>query len=45
VIACIPSFGADPDGAAAYHDTADTLGFLVEGVEPPDRMPPAEFSM
>ena len=38
VIARIHSFGADRDGAAAYYDTADTLGFLVEAVEPPARM-------
>jgi hypothetical protein len=34
-IACIHSFGADRDGAAAYYDTTDTLGFLIEAVEPP----------
>lgn len=43
VIARIHSFGADGDGAAAYYDTADTLGFLVEAVEPPVQMPPADF--
>ena len=43
VIARIQSFGADGDGAAAYFDTADTLGFLVEAVEPPVRMPPTDF--
>jgi hypothetical protein len=36
----IHSFGADGDGAAAYFDTEDALGFLVEAVEPPSRMPP-----
>jgi methylmalonyl-CoA/ethylmalonyl-CoA epimerase len=43
VIARIHSFGADGDGAAAYFDTADTLGFLVEAVEPPVQMPPTDF--
>jgi methylmalonyl-CoA/ethylmalonyl-CoA epimerase len=43
-IARIQSFGADGDGAAAYYDTADTLGFLVEAVEPPARMPPTDFT-
>jgi methylmalonyl-CoA/ethylmalonyl-CoA epimerase len=42
-IARIHSFGADRDGAAAYYDTADTLGFLVEAVEPPARMPAPDF--
>jgi hypothetical protein len=45
VIARIHSFGADGDGAAAYYDTADPLGFLVEAVEPPARMPPTDFIM
>lgn len=45
VIARIHSFGADGDGAAAYYDTADTLGFLVEAVEPPARMPAPDFTM
>jgi methylmalonyl-CoA/ethylmalonyl-CoA epimerase len=45
VIARIHSFGADGDGAAAYYDTADPLGFLVEAVEPPARMPPTDFTM
>ena len=44
VIARIHSFGADGDGAAAYYDTADTLG-LVEAVEPPARMPAPDFTM
>jgi methylmalonyl-CoA/ethylmalonyl-CoA epimerase len=42
-IARIHSFGAASDGAAAYYDTADALGFLVEAVEPPSRMPPTDF--
>ena len=42
-IARIHSFGAAGDGAAAYYDTADALGFLVEAVEPPLRMPPTDF--
>jgi hypothetical protein len=44
-IARIHSFGADGDGAAAYYDTADALGFLVEAVEPPARMPAPDFTM
>jgi glyoxalase/bleomycin resistance protein/dioxygenase superfamily protein len=45
VIARIHSFGAAGDGAAAYYDTADTLGFLVEAVEPPAEMPPTDFTL
>src|SRR6516165_5946459 len=45
VIARIHSFGADRDGAAAYYDTADKLGFLVEAVEPPARMPTPDFTI
>jgi hypothetical protein len=45
VIARIHSFGAALDGAAAYFDTADALGFLVEAVEPPAAMPPADFTL
>jgi hypothetical protein len=44
-IARIHSFGAAGDGAAAYYDTAAALGFLVEAVEPPSRMPPTDFSL
>ena len=44
-IARIHSFGAAGDGAAAYYDTADALGFLVEAVEPPSQMPPTEFTL
>ena len=44
-IARIHSFGADGDGAAAYYDTTDALGFLVEAVEPPSRMPPTDFTL
>jgi hypothetical protein len=44
-VARIHSFGADGDGAAAYFDTADSLGFLVEAVEPPKQMPPVDFSL
>jgi len=32
-------FGAAGDGAYAYFDTVHDLGFLVEAVEPPERMP------
>jgi hypothetical protein len=45
VIARIHSFGGDRDGAAAYYDTADALGFLVEAVEPPARMPAPDFTL
>ena len=45
VISRIHSFRSDRDGAAAYYDTADTLGFLVEAVEPPARMSAPEFTM
>jgi hypothetical protein len=45
VVARIHSFGAGGDGAAAYFDTADALGFLVEAVEPPKQMPPVDFSL
>ena len=45
VIARIHSFGAAGDGAAAYYDTAEALGFLVEAVEPPSAMPPTDFTM
>jgi methylmalonyl-CoA/ethylmalonyl-CoA epimerase len=44
-IARIHSFGAAGDGAAAYYDTAEALGFLVEAVEPPARMLPTDFNL
>jgi methylmalonyl-CoA/ethylmalonyl-CoA epimerase len=44
-IARIHSFGTGGDGAAAYYDTAEALGFLVEAVEPPSRMPPTDFTL
>ena len=44
-IARIHSFGAAGDGAAAYYDTADSLGFLVEAVEPPSEMPAVDFTL
>jgi len=44
-IARIHSFGAAGDGDAAYYDTADALGFLVEAVEPPGRMPAPDFTV
>jgi hypothetical protein len=44
-IARIHSFGAADDGAAAYFDTTDVLGFLVEAVEPPARMPATDFTL
>jgi methylmalonyl-CoA/ethylmalonyl-CoA epimerase len=45
VIARIHSFGAAGDGAAAYYDTTEALGFLVEAVEPPAAMPPTDFAL
>jgi len=42
-VARIHSFGQAGDGAAAYFDTADALGFYVEAVDPPARMPPTDF--
>jgi hypothetical protein len=44
-IARIHAFGAAGDGAAAYYDTADALGFLVEAVEPPREMPAVSFTL
>ena len=44
-IARIHSFGKGDDGAAAYYDTADPLGFLVEAVEPPAEMPSTDFTL
>lgn len=43
-IARVHAFGAAGDGVAAYYDTADALGFLVEAVEPPNEMPPVDFT-
>ena len=43
-IARIHSFGADGDGSAAYFDTDESLGFLVEAVEPPAAMPAADYT-
>jgi methylmalonyl-CoA/ethylmalonyl-CoA epimerase len=39
------SFGAGGDGAFAYFDTADALGFVIEAVQPPDRMPEPAFTL
>jgi hypothetical protein len=44
-IARIHSFGAAGDGVAAYYDTVDALGFLIEAVEPPGQMPPLDFTL
>jgi hypothetical protein len=44
-IARIHSFGSAGDGAAAYYDSADALGFLVEAVEPPSEMPAVDFTL
>ena len=44
-VARIHAFGAAGDGAAAYFDTVDALGFMVEAVEPPARMPPPDFTL
>jgi hypothetical protein len=43
-VARIHAFGAAGDGAAAYFDTVDALGIMVEAVEPPARMPPTDFT-
>jgi methylmalonyl-CoA/ethylmalonyl-CoA epimerase len=45
VIARVHSYGAAGDGAAAYYDTADVLGFLVEAVEPSSGLPPPDFTL
>jgi len=45
VVARIDAFGNTGDGAAAYYETAEALGFLVEAVEPPSEMPPADFTL
>jgi methylmalonyl-CoA/ethylmalonyl-CoA epimerase len=39
------SFGADRDGVFAYYDTAEALGFLIEAVEPPGRLPEPAFRL
>ena len=39
------SFGADRDGVFAYYDTAEALGFIIEAVEPPGRMPDPAFRL
>lgn len=39
------SFGAERDGVFAYYDTADALGFLIEAVEPPGRLPEPAFRL
>jgi hypothetical protein len=39
------SFGADRDGAFAYFDTAEALGFIVEAVEAPGRLPDPAFTL
>ena len=44
-VARIHSFGVAGDGAAAYYDTADALGFLVEAVEPPGEMLAVDFTL
>jgi hypothetical protein len=44
-IARIHSVGAATDGAAAYFDTAEALGFVVDAGEPPARMPPTDFTL
>jgi hypothetical protein len=41
----VHSFGLDGDGAAAYYDTVETLGFFVEAIELPARMPPTDFTL
>ena len=44
-VARIHSFGASGDGTAAYCDTTEALGFLVEVVEPPGAMPAPDFTL
>jgi methylmalonyl-CoA/ethylmalonyl-CoA epimerase len=39
------SFGAEHDGVFAYYDTAEALGFLIEAVEPPGRLPEPAFRL
>jgi methylmalonyl-CoA/ethylmalonyl-CoA epimerase len=39
------SFGADRDGVFAHYDTAEALGFLIEAVEPPGRLPDPPFRL
>jgi len=39
------SFGAEGDGVFAYYDTAASLGFIVEAVEPPGSMPDPAFRL
>jgi methylmalonyl-CoA/ethylmalonyl-CoA epimerase len=39
------SFGAKGDGEFAYYDTAASLGFIVEAVEPPASMPAPAFRL
>jgi methylmalonyl-CoA/ethylmalonyl-CoA epimerase len=39
------SFGAERDGAFAYYDTAEALGFIVEAVEPPSGLPEPAFRL
>jgi hypothetical protein len=43
-IARMHSFGEAGDGAAACYDTAEALDFLVEAVDAPTSMPPADFT-
>jgi catechol 2,3-dioxygenase-like lactoylglutathione lyase family enzyme len=35
--------GPQRDGAWAYFDTTETLGLMIEAVEPPTSMPPIDF--
>jgi methylmalonyl-CoA/ethylmalonyl-CoA epimerase len=39
------SFGAERDGAFAYYDTAEALGFIIEAVEPPGGLPDPAFRL
>jgi catechol 2,3-dioxygenase-like lactoylglutathione lyase family enzyme len=39
------SFGAERDGAFAYYGTVEALGFIVEAVEPPGRLPEPTFRL
>lgn len=42
VIASAIGIGPDGDGGAAYFDTLDSLGTLLELIEMPQQMPPPE---
>jgi methylmalonyl-CoA/ethylmalonyl-CoA epimerase len=41
----VSGFGADGDGRGVYFDTVDAVGFFLEIVEPPARMPAPRFTL